>query len=118
VQRLYEKVCDRFDNRGVEILTPASANKEFLTGDVPAITLKQSNGEFGVSQGITVDEADEIFMPLAPRLLVVVGPPHAARTLSDDKVDAHNKMQVREARDYVIHRPSANFAASITAWRT
>jgi hypothetical protein len=26
-------------------------------------------------------------------------------------------MQVREARDYVIHRPGANFAADIAAWR-
>jgi hypothetical protein len=118
VQRLYEKVCDRFDSRGVEILTPASANKEFLIGDVPAITLKHSTGEFGISQGISVDEADEIFMPLTPRLLVVVGPPNAARTVSDDEVDAYNKMQVREARDYVFHRPNANLAASITAWRT
>jgi hypothetical protein len=118
VQRLYEKVCVRFDSRGVEILTPASANKEFLIGDSPAITLKQSTGEFGISQGITVDEADEIFMPLTPRLLVVVGPPDAARALPDDEVDAYNKMQAREAKDYVIRRPSANFAASIAAWRT
>ena len=57
-------------------------------------------------------------MPLTPRLLVVVGPPNAARTVSDDEVDAYNKMQIREARDYVFHRPSANLAASITAWRT
>ena len=57
-------------------------------------------------------------MPLTPRLLVVVGPPNAARTVSDDEVDAYNKMQIREARDYVFHRPNANLAASITAWRT
>jgi hypothetical protein len=25
VQRLYEKVCDRFDSKGIMILTPASA---------------------------------------------------------------------------------------------
>jgi hypothetical protein len=48
VQNLYEKVCDRFDARGVEILTPASADKEFLLGDVPAITTAQS-GVFGLS---------------------------------------------------------------------
>lgn len=117
VQRLYEKVCDRFDARGVEILTPANANKEFLLGDVPAITLKQATGEFGLSQGITVDEAERIFMPLAPRLLVVVGAPDGSRAIRDGEVDAYNEMQVREARDYVIHRPGAQFAASIVAWR-
>lgn len=117
VQRLYENVLDRFGNRGAEILIPASPNKEFLIGDVPAITLKGSTGEFGISQGITVAEADEIFMPFTPRLLVAVGPPNAVRQLSDDEVDEYNEMQVREAKAYVIHRPSANFAARIKAWR-
>jgi hypothetical protein len=35
VQNIHEKVSDRFDTRGVEILTPASVGKEFLSGDVP-----------------------------------------------------------------------------------
>ncbi len=118
VQNLYEKVCGRFDVGGVEILTPADPGKEFLLGDVPAITIASTTGEFGLSQGITVDKADMIFMPLTPRLLIVIGPANAARSISDVDVDAYNEMQVREARDFVLHRPGANFAASIAAWRT
>jgi hypothetical protein len=34
-----------------------------------------------------------------------------------DEFDAYNKMQVREARGYVVHRPAANLAAEIAAWR-
>jgi Protein of unknown function (DUF4238) len=117
VQRLYEKVCDRFDARGIEILTPAGANKEFLLGDVPAITVKQTTGPFGLCRGVTVDEADKIVMPLAPALLMVAGPRDAARVIPDDEVDAYNEMQVREARDYVFHRPGANFDADIAARR-
>jgi hypothetical protein len=117
VQNLYEKVRDRFDVRGVEILTPANPGKEFLLGDVPAITITSATGEFGLSQGVTVDEADMIFMSLAPRLLVVIGPANAARSISDDDVDTYNEMQVREARDFVLHRPGANFGASIAASR-
>ena len=59
-----------------------------------------------------------IFMPLTPRLLVVIGPANAARSISDDDLDPYNEMQVREARDLVLHRPGANFASSIAAWRT
>ncbi len=114
---MFEKVCDRFDAKGVEILTPASATKEFLLGDVPAITIAQATGAFGLSQGITVDEADKIVMPLGRRLLVAIGPPDLARMIADDDVDAYNEMQVREARDYVVHRPAANFAAEIAARR-
>jgi hypothetical protein len=117
VQRLFEKVCDRFDAKGVEILTPATVTKEFLLGDVPAITIAQATGAFGLSQGVTVDEADKIVMPLSPRLLVAIGPPDAARTIADDEVDSYNEMQVREARDYVVYRPGANLAAAIAAWR-
>jgi hypothetical protein len=116
VQRLYEKVCDRFDTKGVEILTPASATKEFLLGDVPAITVA-ATGAFGLSQGVTIDDADKIVMPLTPRLLVAIGPPTASRTISDDEVDSYNEMQVREARGYVMYRPGANLAATIAAWR-
>ena len=88
-----------------------------MLGDVPAITTASATGEFGLSQGVTVDEADMIFMPLAPRLLVVIGPANAARSISDDDVDACNETQVREARYLVLHRPGANFAASIAASR-
>lgn len=49
VQNLYEKVCGRFDVGGVEILTPADPGKEFLLGDVPAITIASTKGEFGES---------------------------------------------------------------------
>jgi hypothetical protein len=112
----FRQVCDRFDARGVETLTPASATKEFLLGDVPAITVA-ATGAFGLSQGVTIDEADKIVMPLAPRLLVAIGPPDASRTISDDEVDLYNQMQVREAREYVVYRPGANLAPVVAAWR-
>lgn len=67
---------------------------------------------------MTVDEADKIVMPITPRLLIAIGPPNGSRTIDDAEVDSYNGMQVREARDYVLHRPGANLAASIAAWRT
>jgi hypothetical protein len=118
VQRLYEKVCDRFDARGVEILTPASASKEFLIGDVPAVTFNRATGCAGLAEGVAVDQADEVLMPLAPRLLAVLGPPDGTRTISDGEVDSYNQLQVRVANSYVVHRPGALLAASVAAWRT
>jgi hypothetical protein len=57
-------------------------------------------------------------MPLAPRLLVTIGLPDGARAIPDHEVDQYNQRQVGAAHDYLIHRPGANFTASITAWRT
>jgi hypothetical protein len=116
VQRLFERVCDRFNMRGVEILSPASQGKEFLLGDVPAITIDQA-GTYGIANGIAVDNAQKIVMPLTSRLLVAIGPPDGARTITDAEVDTYNEIQAREAREYVIYRPGANFAADIAAWR-
>ena len=118
VQRLFEMVCDRFDARGIQILTPASASKEFLLGDLPAVTVARATGTAGLGEGVTVDQADEILMPLAPGLLIVVGPPDGARSVPDNEVDAHNELQARVAQAYLVHRPGVSFAASITAWRS
>ena len=117
VQRLFEMVCDRFDSKGIQILTPASPTKEFLLGDTPALTLDHATGAVGLAQGVTADQADQIFMPLAPRLLVAVGPADGARSIPDDEVDQYNRWQARAAHDYLIHRPGANFTVSIPAWR-
>ena len=54
VQNLHEKVSDRFDTRGVEILTPASVGKEFLFGDVPpspSASVGAGKPSAGVCQG-------------------------------------------------------------------
>ena len=95
VQRLFEMVRDRFDLRGVQILTPASASKEFLLGDIPALTVDRAANAVGLAQGVTADHADEIFMPLAPRLLVSVGPPDGARSIPDDEVDQYKSQTTR-----------------------
>jgi hypothetical protein len=118
VQRLYEKVGDRFDTKGLQVMTPANARKEFLLGDVPAITYNATTGAAGLSEGVAVDDADEIVMPLAPLLMVAIGPPDGVRSLSDAEVDHYNRMQVRAARSFVMYRPTAtHFANQVAAWR-
>jgi hypothetical protein len=118
VQRLYEDVCDRFDPKGVLLLRPASASKEFLLGDAAAITVNKTTGAAGLAAGVAIDQADEIRMPVAPDLTVVVGPPDGVRTLADDEVDEFNRLQARLATEYIVYRPSAaGFATEILVWR-
>jgi hypothetical protein len=115
VQRLFEKVCDRFETRGIQILTPDSRDKEFLLGDLPAITIDRTTG----AAGVPADDADEIVMPITPRLLIVVSASNGTRSIPDDEVDSYNALQARLARDYLIHRPAATFTTeTITSWRT
>jgi hypothetical protein len=81
--------------------------------------LAASEPRAGRAAGVTSDQADEIRMPLTPRLLVIFGPPNGTRAIPDHEVDSHNALQARLARDYLIHRPATTFtAATITTWRT
>jgi hypothetical protein len=113
VQRAYENVCDRFDAMEVGILIPSSPLKEFLIGDVPVVTFNRTTGAAGLAEGVTVDEADEIYMSVGPRLVVSVGGPNGRHVIGDDDVDTMNQLQIRAANDTVFHRPSAQFSGAL-----
>jgi len=121
IQRMYEAVCDRFDQRGVEVVTPASPTQEFLLGDKPTVTINRTTGSAGIAEGVVVDQADEIVMPFGPRLLVAVGRPDGQRSISDDEVEQYNRLQVRVAmttdRARAFHRPGSCLAWTIAAMR-
>ncbi len=104
VQNLHEKVSDRSGTRGAGILTPASAGKEFLSGDVPPSpspvrSLRPGPGDHR-RRGRPDRDAPH------PHLLVAIAPPNGSRQLTDAEVDLYNTMQVRQARVYVVHRPA------------
>lgn len=117
VQRLFEKVCDRFDTRGIEILIPASSSAEFLIGDAPAVTFNKATGAAGLQGDVAIDVADRIILPLGPRLVVVIGEPNGNRMISDEEVEHLNDLQVRVAKRLVFHRPTVDFAATMSSWR-
>ncbi len=118
VQRMFEAVCDRVEIRDVEILIPANNDKEFLIGDVPALTINFASGAAGLAQHVTVDEADAIVLPLGPRVLASLGANSGVRTIDDTEVDHFNALQVRAAATYVHYRPGADFQANVMVWRS
>jgi hypothetical protein len=113
VQNLHEKVSDRLDTRGVEILTPASVGKEFLFGDVPPSpspvrSLRPGPGDHR-RRGRPDRDAPH------PHLLVAIAPPNGSRQLTGAEVGLYNTMQVRQARDYVVHRPALRASLALRA---
>jgi hypothetical protein len=67
------------------------------------------SGAYGLAQEITVDEADQIVMPLTPHPSPARRHrprPNGSRQLTDAKAGLYNTMQVRQARAYVVHRPA------------
>ena len=117
VQDLFETVCDRFASKGIEVLFPASPAKEFLVGDVPALTMNFATGAAGVAEGVALGDANTIVLPLAPRLLVALGPADQVGPIPDQMVDNLNALQVRTSRRHVHYRPGAHFRSFITGLR-
>jgi hypothetical protein len=118
IQRLYEKVRDEwFAAMNIEVVVPASASKEFLVGDVPALTVDTTTGMAGVRNGVSIGNADLIFMPLTPKLAAIVSGGIGVRTADDKEVDDLNRYQVIGASRYAYYRPGASFAASIASSR-
>jgi hypothetical protein len=89
VQNLHEKVPGRSGTRSAGILTPASAGKEFLSGDVPPSPHHRPSGAYGLAQGITADEADQIVMPLTLTCSSPSPPPNGSRQLTDAQAGLH-----------------------------
>jgi hypothetical protein len=117
VEDLFDKVCERFAHDGLEIITPASADKEFLLGDLPALPADLATGAASLTQGVGLANATAIVLPLSPRVLAALGPADAIGTAPDALVDKLNAMQVRAAERYVYHRPQADFASFIAEVR-
>lgn len=117
VEDLFDRICDRFAHNGLEIIIPASQDKEFLIGDIPALTVDFATGAAGLAQGVGLANATAIVLPLSPRVLAALGPADAIGTAPDVLVDKLNALQVRTAERYVFFRPQADLALSIAALR-
>lgn len=118
IQRLFETVRDDwFDRMNLELVVPASSSKEFLVGDVPALTVDTATKAAGIRNGVAIGNADLIFMPLAPKLVAIVGTGTGVRTADDAEVDEFNRYQVTGASKFVYCRPGLDFSREITTWR-
>ena len=117
VEDLFDSMCEWFAHNGLEILTPASADKEFLLGDLPALTVNLRTGTASLAQGVGLANATAIVLPLSPCVLAALGPADAIATAPDVLVDQLNTLQVRAAGRYVYHRPGASFGSFIAGVR-
>jgi hypothetical protein len=117
VQRLFEAVSDGFELRPVGLRVPANPGAEFLLGDYPAFGVMLATGQAGVDEFVGALGADEVVMPVAPRLTIIIGATAGIETVTDDEVEILNRLQVRKAAQFVHYRPSAPFAAVLSGWR-
>jgi hypothetical protein len=117
-QDLFEKMSDAFVSTGLEILTPASPQAEFLLGDVPGLTVDLRLGLAGYGEFVGLAKATHVILPLDPRAMAVLGPSSGFRQIADEEVDLFNRLQVRGSKHYIFYRPSVDFQSLIETWRS
>jgi hypothetical protein len=73
-----------------------------------------ATGEAGLDESVGALGADEVVMPIAPRLTIVIGATPGIEMITDDEVEILNRLQVRKATQFLYYRPSASFAAVLS----
>ncbi len=105
IEQLFEQARDIARKSGLEIARPEAG--EFIIGDTPALAVRNDRPGIGPLDGIAMNDANLMVLPLGPRLLASLGPADTFGTVSADFVDRMNGLQVAAARKYVYFRPGS-----------
>ena len=77
---------------------------DLLIGDVPVVTTKPDHYGIGPVQGVALGDI-KIAMPVAPNIMIALGPEPATVTLTDDVVLRYNDMQIKTFVRWIGCRP-------------
>jgi hypothetical protein len=114
LERLFRAASQKLDSHSLEVSTPSTG--EFLIGDAPAIAI-DSIGRIGPHQGVGIESAATIALPLGPQLTISTGPDDCFHHLDQGQVDKLNGWQVRNASRFVYSRPDSHLTEFIRANR-
>jgi hypothetical protein len=114
LERLFGLARKHLDEQGLEVSRPMEG--EFVLGDAPAVAVA-SDGRIGLHQGVGVDSATTIALPLGPYLLISTGTDDAFLDLDKERVDRVNLWQVQAAARRVYCRPGSALVTNIRRQR-
>ena len=83
----------------------APEGSEFVVGDNPVIVMKPSHAGVGPHQDVALGDANQIAMPISPRILLGLGPTNEITTVTPDVARWYNERQWQGAQHWVIARP-------------
>src|ERR1022692_2776605 len=105
VEDIFLKARDFVSSMGLEVLTAGS--REFLIGDVPALTIPHQGTVLGFLGGTALGDARTVIMPVGPRHLIALARTTISAELTPEQVVTANTYQVHGALEYVYLRPGS-----------
>ena len=103
--RYFATARARFER--LEIQVHRTSAKDLVIGDSPVITTIEGRAGAGPHQGVGVQKADHVAMPVTPNVLVTLGVTHSATNLTDDDVDRYNELQWSTYVTWIAARPES-----------
>lgn len=94
---------------GIRLLRPERGS-EFLIGDAPVIISAVPGQRSGMSLGTPIGNAAEAYLPLGPKLAVVINmrnTQHRCVEITSEEVERYNRWEVEAAVHDVIMRPGS-----------
>ncbi|WP_117209215.1 DUF4238 domain-containing protein [Allorhizocola rhizosphaerae] len=105
LERLYRLSVSTLAGWGLQVCTPETG--EFLLGDAPALAIS-SDGRIGLRDGVGLNEAITIALPITPYCMIALGETDTYLPLSQDQVDVLNRHQIRGAARHMYFRPGSS----------
>ena len=119
-QLFSSKVLEHYQNaklhfRRYRIQVAYAAPPTFMIGDVPVITPNSLLGGLGPHQGVALMDAENVFMPVSPNILVALGPQSFRVDLQTEAVRYFNSLQQAGCIRWLACQPDTGAHAELAS---
>lgn len=114
IEQFYDQALERFERSGVEIVHVPTNN--LVITDNPVLLQRPGDGRRSAMGRMAIDDAATIVFPLAPNVLVSIGPHNGYGSANQQAVDEINRSQIAGAHRFIFHQPRQDISDLISAF--
>lgn len=114
IEQFYDQALERFERSGVEVVHVPT--NDLVITDNPVLLQRPGDGRRSAMGRMAIDEAATIVFPLAPDLLISIGPRNGYCSANQQAVDEINRSQIAGAHRFVFHQPGQNISHLVSAY--
>lgn len=108
IEQLYDQALERFESWGVEVIR--APENDLVISDNPVVLGRVGDERRSGDNRMAIDEANSIVFPIAPDVLVSMGPMSGYAVANTEAVEALNRSQIAGAHRFVFHREGQDMA--------
>ena len=106
--RSYEAALSLLDPHHVQLVWPRKAHADFVFGDMPLVHSRK-DGRISALDGLALGDADQMFLPVGPRLLALfTHEPMNDGSIDTSQVQMLNRKTWKAALRFVGANPDTN----------